>query len=89
MLSQVWNLDYPVKLKFEADMKQCNFQHTHFSQFNNSDSLLLVSGPKTGALSTDCLGFIIVFSLEGEKNQLSSLIIKGDTYYLRHQLFAV
>lgn len=71
---KVWNLDYPVKLKFEADMKQCNFQHTQFSQFNNSDSLLLVSGPKAGALSTDCLGLIIVFSLEGVFVPLQTLL---------------
>ena len=44
-------------------MRKFTWKYTQFSQFNSSDTLLLVSGVHFGSLSTS--GEIAVFSLEG------------------------
>lgn len=65
-LLQVWNSDYPVSIKYRHDMKIFSWKYTQFSQFNSSDTLLLVSGVRFGTpLSTS--GEIAVFKLTGEK----------------------
>ncbi|XP_021340854.1 F-box/WD repeat-containing protein 5-like [Mizuhopecten yessoensis] len=61
---RVWNALYPVTLKYKEDMKMLTWKYTQFSQFNESDTLLLVSGVHFGANSTS--GEIAVFSLKGE-----------------------
>lgn len=58
---KVWNSTYPCSLKYEADMKEYTWKYTQFSQFNNNDTLLLVSGVHFGAQTTS--GEIAVFNL--------------------------
>ncbi|XP_043259076.1 F-box/WD repeat-containing protein 5 isoform X2 [Colletes gigas] len=58
----VWESQYPVKIKYLHDMKTFSWEYTQFSQFNSSDTLLLVSGVHFGTpLSTS--GEIAVFRL--------------------------
>ncbi|XP_076683454.1 F-box and WD repeat domain containing 5 [Andrena cerasifolii] len=58
----VWDSQYPVGIKYLRDMKTFNWKYTQYSQFNSSDTLLLVSGVHFGTpLST--LGEIAVFRL--------------------------
>lgn len=61
---RVWDASYPTSLKYKSDMKKLTWKYTQFSQFNSTDTLLLVSGVHFGSLSTS--GEIAVFSLEGE-----------------------
>ncbi|XP_064616384.1 F-box/WD repeat-containing protein 5-like [Liolophura sinensis] len=58
---KVWNTSYPVSLRFQEDMKNFTWKYTQFSQFNESDTLLLVSGVHFESLSMS--GEIAVFSL--------------------------
>lgn len=46
-------------------MKMYSWKYTQFSQFNESDTLLLVSGVHSAKLQT-ISGVIAVFNLEGE-----------------------
>ncbi|XP_029047820.1 F-box/WD repeat-containing protein 5 isoform X1 [Osmia bicornis bicornis] len=58
----VWESQYPVTLKYHHDMKTFSWKYTQFSQFNSSDTLLLVSGVRFGTpLCTS--GEIAVFRL--------------------------
>lgn len=61
---QVWNSDYPVSIKYSRDMKSFSWKYTQFSQFNESDTLLLVSGVHFGTPHSTS-GEIAVFNLEG------------------------
>ncbi|ODM90981.1 F-box/WD repeat-containing protein 5 [Orchesella cincta] len=58
----VWRSGYPVKLEYSQNMKTFSWKYTQFSQFNESDSLLLVSGVLFGLHSTS--GEIAIFSLK-------------------------
>ncbi len=58
---QVWSADYPARVIYYADMKEFTWKYTQFSQFNETDTLLLVSGVHFGSQSTS--GEIAVFSL--------------------------
>ncbi|XP_012272975.1 F-box/WD repeat-containing protein 5 isoform X2 [Orussus abietinus] len=44
----VWDSRYPVGIKYQHDMKAFSWKYTQFSQFNSSDTLLLVSGVHFG-----------------------------------------
>ncbi|KAL5012561.1 hypothetical protein ScPMuIL_011112 [Solemya velum] len=68
----VWNASYPVTLKHKSDMKQFSWKYTQYSQFNASDSLLLVSGVHFGTMSTS--GEIAVFNLR-DNFRLESRVI--------------
>ncbi|KAJ8673451.1 hypothetical protein QAD02_004713 [Eretmocerus hayati] len=58
----VWNSQHPVSVRYYRDMKTFSWKYTQFSQFNSSDTLLLVSGVHFGTpLSTS--GEIAVFKL--------------------------
>ncbi|XP_022197374.2 F-box/WD repeat-containing protein 5 isoform X3 [Nilaparvata lugens] len=59
----VWESKFPVQMKFHRDMKSFSWQYTQFSQFNQSDTLLLVSGVHFGAANSTS-GEIAVFSLQ-------------------------
>jgi F-box and WD-40 domain protein 5 len=59
---KVWKSDHPAKLKYEFDMKALSWQYTQFSQFNSTDTLLLVSGIHFGTINATS-GEIAVFSL--------------------------
>ncbi|XP_033732450.1 F-box/WD repeat-containing protein 5-like [Pecten maximus] len=87
---RVWNALYPVTLKYKEDMKMLTWKYTQFSQFNESDSLLLVSGVHFGANSTS--GEIAVFSLKGEFELQARVINKPydvfGTWYNDHYLLS-
>lgn len=59
----VWNSKYPVSLKYSRDMKAHSWKYTQYSQFNESDTLLLVSGVHFGTPHSTS-GEIAVFSLQ-------------------------
>ncbi|XP_011633745.1 F-box/WD repeat-containing protein 5 isoform X1 [Pogonomyrmex barbatus] len=44
----VWQSQYPVTIKYSHDMKTFSWKYTQFSQFNCTDTLLLVSGVHFG-----------------------------------------
>ncbi|XP_066582854.1 F-box/WD repeat-containing protein 5 [Prorops nasuta] len=44
----VWQSQYPVNIKYLHDMKAFSWKYTQFSQFNSTDTLLLVSGVHFG-----------------------------------------
>ncbi|XP_011504253.1 PREDICTED: F-box/WD repeat-containing protein 5 [Ceratosolen solmsi marchali] len=58
----VWNSQYPVSIKYQYDMKVFSWKYTQFSQFNSSDTLLLVSGVHFGTPHSTS-GEIAVFRL--------------------------
>lgn len=58
----VWNSNHPVTIRHQKDMTKFCWKFTHFSQFNQSDTLLLVSGVHFG-LPQSTSGEIAVFSL--------------------------
>ncbi|XP_053996720.1 F-box/WD repeat-containing protein 5 isoform X1 [Hylaeus anthracinus] len=58
----VWESQYPVKIKYLHDMKTFSWEYTQFSQFNSSDTLLLVSGVHFGTPHSTS-GEIAVFRL--------------------------
>uniref|UniRef100_A0A0A9ZH48 F-box/WD repeat-containing protein 5 n=1 Tax=Lygus hesperus TaxID=30085 RepID=A0A0A9ZH48_LYGHE len=64
---RVWQATYPVEMKYSYDMKAFSWKCTQFSQFNKSDTLLLVSGVHFGTPNTTS-GEIAVFSLQGGFN---------------------
>lgn len=58
----LWDSKYPAKIKFSHDMKWFSWKYTQYSQFNESDSLLLVSGVHFGTPHSTS-GEIAVFSI--------------------------
>lgn len=58
----VWRTDPPVALLHAHDMRLYNWKHTHHSEFNATDTLLLVSGVYKGGHQTTA-GEIAVFSV--------------------------
>jgi hypothetical protein len=63
----VWTSSYPSKVKYSHDMKTFSWKYTQYSQFNESDTLLLVSGVHFGTPQSTS-GEIAVFSLQGKKD---------------------
>lgn len=61
---QIWNSSYPATVKYSHDMKKFSWKYTQFSQFNQSDTLLLVSGVHFGSPHSTS-GEIAVFSVTG------------------------
>lgn len=61
---KVWNSEYPATVKYYKDMKEFSWKYTQYSQFNESDSLLLVSGVHFGTPHSTS-GEIAVFNLQG------------------------
>ncbi|XP_071538721.1 F-box/WD repeat-containing protein 5 isoform X1 [Panulirus ornatus] len=61
----VWTSTYPAEVKYYKDMKVHSWKYTQFSQFNSSDTLLLVSGVHFGSY-TSTSGEIAVFNLQRE-----------------------
>ncbi|XP_045472251.1 F-box/WD repeat-containing protein 5 [Harmonia axyridis] len=59
----IWSSSYPAELKDSLDMTSFNWRCAHYSEFNESDSLLLVSGIVMGP-ETSTAGEIIVFYVE-------------------------
>ncbi|KAL3870289.1 hypothetical protein ACJMK2_038365 [Sinanodonta woodiana] len=91
---KVWNSSYPCSLKYKSDMRKFTWKYTQFSQFNQSDTLLLVSGVHFGNHTTN--GEIMIFSLQGEFIMQSKMNNKpydvfgtwyNDCYFLSGELF--
>ncbi|XP_042211145.1 F-box/WD repeat-containing protein 5-like [Homarus americanus] len=61
----VWNTTYPAIVRHYRDMKLHSWKYTQFSQFNSTDTLLLVSGVHFGSYNSTS-GEIAVFNLERE-----------------------
>ncbi|XP_066945784.1 F-box/WD repeat-containing protein 5 [Macrobrachium rosenbergii] len=59
----VWTSTHPAEVKYYRDMKLHSWKYTQFSQFNSSDTLLLVSGVHFGNYNSTS-GEIAVFNLE-------------------------
>lgn len=59
----MWKATYPAEVCYSTDMKSFSWNYTQFSQFNESDTLLLVSGVHFGAHTAS--GEIAVFNLQG------------------------
>lgn len=58
---KVWNSTYPCTIRYSFDMRVYSWDYTQFSQFNESDTLLLVSGVHFGIHTTS--GEIAVFNI--------------------------
>ncbi|XP_050697286.1 F-box/WD repeat-containing protein 5-like isoform X2 [Eriocheir sinensis] len=59
----VWTSSHPAQVKYAKDMKIHSWKYTQFSQFNSTDTLLLVSGVHFGTYNSTS-GEIAVFNLE-------------------------
>lgn len=60
----LWDAGFPARIKHYYDMKVYSWKNTQYSQFNESDTLLLVSGVHFGNHSNT--GEIAVFNLEDD-----------------------
>lgn len=60
----VWTSGFPAQIKHSYDMKELRWKYSQFSQWNRSDTLLLVSGVHFGSLNSTS-GEIAVFSVVG------------------------
>lgn len=86
----VWDSSYPATIKYYHDMKTFSWKYTQFSQFNQSDTLLLVSGVHFGTPHSTS-GEIAVFSLQAGFNLQCRVMNKpydifGTWYSDRHLL---
>lgn len=86
----VWDSSYPASIKYYHDMKTFSWKYTQFSQFNQSDTLLLVSGVHFGTPHSTS-GEIAVFSLQAGFNLQCRVMNKpydifGTWYSDRHLL---
>ncbi|XP_062545507.1 F-box/WD repeat-containing protein 5 [Armigeres subalbatus] len=59
----VWNSAYPSTIRHSYDMRKLSWKYTQFSQFNQSDTLLLVSGVHFGSPHSTS-GEIAVFTVQ-------------------------
>ncbi|GBO24398.1 F-box/WD repeat-containing protein 5 [Araneus ventricosus] len=72
---KVWTSTYPAKVLYSTDMKSFSWNYTQFSQFNESDTLLLVSGVHFGAHTAS--GEIAVFNLQGFTRGRGGLVVRS------------
>ncbi|XP_059473589.1 F-box/WD repeat-containing protein 5 [Neocloeon triangulifer] len=95
----LWDSGYPAKVKHQHDMKQFSWKYTQYSQFNSTDTLLLVSGVHFGTPHSTS-GEIAVFSLQGKFELQCRMankpydifgtwyndryLLSGDLYWLAH-----
>ncbi|CAG2170669.1 unnamed protein product, partial [Oppiella nova] len=72
---KVWSTESrPTRVRHSADMKQYSWNYTQYSQFNSSDTLLLVSGVHFGVHTAS--GEIAVFNVEpGGEFQLQCRVL--------------
>ncbi|PNF38975.1 hypothetical protein B7P43_G06605 [Cryptotermes secundus] len=88
---KVWDSSYPASIKYYHDMKTFSWKYTQFSQFNQSDTLLLVSGVHFGTPHSTS-GEIAVFSLQAGFNLQCRVMNKPydifGTWYSDHHLLS-
>ncbi|XP_026672094.1 F-box/WD repeat-containing protein 5 isoform X2 [Ceratina calcarata] len=87
----VWESKYPCSIKYLHDMKTFNWKYTQFSQFNSSDTLLLVCGALFGSF-LGISGEIAVFKLSPNFELQCRIVNKpNDTFgawYSEHYLLS-
>lgn len=69
-------------------MKMYSWKYAQFSQFNESDTLLLVSGIHSAKLHT-ISGVIAVFNLEGNLHRQFSRVLNIVVYIATNQFYHV
>ncbi|KAH8385754.1 hypothetical protein KR009_005905 [Drosophila setifemur] len=96
----IWNAHHPCTEKYAHNMKQFSWKYSQYSQFNQSDTLLLVSGVHFGSLQSTS-GEIAVFYLGQKESHLrcrvvnrpydifgtwfsDQYLISGDLHWLTH-----
>ncbi|KAF2367827.1 WD40 repeat [Trinorchestia longiramus] len=68
----VWSSDYPCRIVYQADLqKMYNWKFASYSQFNSSDTLLMVSGAYFGTGPFLTSGEVAIFDLEDDFRLLS------------------
>ncbi|KAH8281215.1 hypothetical protein KR044_007515 [Drosophila immigrans] len=70
----IWNAQHPCTEKYAHNMKQFSWKYTQFSQFNQSDTLLLVSGVHFGSPQSTS-GEIAVFYLGATESHLRCRVV--------------
>ncbi|CAG2118281.1 unnamed protein product [Medioppia subpectinata] len=71
---KLWSTEcVPTRVRHSADMKQYSWNYTQYSQFNEADTLLLVSGVHFGVHTAS--GEIAVFNLESDDFQLQCRVL--------------
>ncbi|KAH8404989.1 hypothetical protein KR215_008256 [Drosophila sulfurigaster] len=70
----VWNAQHPCTEKYAHNMKQFSWKYTQYSQFNQSDTLLLVSGVHFGSPQSTS-GEIAVFYLGATESHLRCRVV--------------
>ncbi|XP_055375273.1 F-box/WD repeat-containing protein 5-like [Condylostylus longicornis] len=93
----LWNSEHPCSVKGVQHMEKYSWKSTHFSQFNKTDTLLLVSGVLFGS----SMGEIAVFSIDESSLSLrcrmanrpydifgtwfsDQYLLSGDLHWLAH-----
>ncbi|CAG9839162.1 unnamed protein product [Diabrotica balteata] len=94
----LWRSKYPAKKKYIRNMKHFKWKYTQYSQFNESDTLLLVSGVHFGTTHSTS-GEIAVFNLRNFELQCrvvnkpydifgtwysDQYLLSGDLHWLAH-----
>eukprot|EP00099_Drosophila_melanogaster_P018005 NP_608989.1 F-box and WD repeat domain containing 5 [Drosophila melanogaster] len=96
----IWNAQHPCSEKYAHNMKQFSWKYSQYSQFNQSDTLLLVSGVHFGSPQSTS-GEIAVFYLGATESHLrcrvvnrpydifgtwfsDQYLISGDLHWLAH-----
>lgn len=96
----VWNANHPCTERYAHNMKQFSWKYSQYSQFNQSDTLLLVSGVHFGSPQSTS-GEIAVFYLGATESHLrcrvvnrpydifgtwfsDQYLISGDLHWLAH-----
>ncbi|XP_022229345.2 F-box/WD repeat-containing protein 5 [Drosophila obscura] len=96
----IWNSQHPCTEKYAHNMKQFSWKYSQYSQFNQSDTLLLVSGVHFGSPQSTS-GEIAVFFLGATESHLrcrvvnrpydifgtwfsDQYLISGDLHWLAH-----
>lgn len=70
----VWNAQHPCTERYAHNMKQFSWKYTQYSQFNQSDTLLLVSGVHFGSPQSTS-GEIAVFYLGATESHLRCRVV--------------
>ncbi|XP_030555554.1 F-box/WD repeat-containing protein 5 [Drosophila novamexicana] len=70
----IWNAQHPCTEKYAHNMKQFSWKYTQYSQFNQSDTLLLVSGVHFGSPQSTS-GEIAVFYLGATESHLRCRVV--------------
>ncbi|XP_065202814.1 F-box/WD repeat-containing protein 5 [Planococcus citri] len=87
----VWNSTYPCNIKYAYDMKVFSWKYTQYAEFNETDTLLLVSGVHFGE-NEDTSGEIAVFSLEDGMSLICRILNKPfdifGTFYNDEYIFS-